>query len=107
MERLLPVALRGFIPEPEWKVITELSFFYRQLCAKEIAPKRMRELEEEVPILLCKLEKMFPPGFFNVMQYLLVHLPYEARVGGPVAYRWMYIFERYARLYTFKLYILF
>ena len=54
----------------------------------------MRELEEEVPVLLCKLEKMFPPGFFNVMQHLIVHLPYEARVGGPVAYRWMYVFER-------------
>lgn len=54
----------------------------------------MRELEKEIPVLLCKLEKMFPPGFFNVMQHLMVHLPYEARVGGPVAYRWMYVFER-------------
>ena len=56
---------------------------------------RMRELEKEIPILLCKLEKMFPPGFFNVMQHLIVHLPYEARVGGPVAFRWMYQHERY------------
>ncbi|KAM0920694.1 hypothetical protein ACQ4PT_007348 [Festuca glaucescens] len=54
----------------------------------------MRELEKEIPVLLCKLEKMFPPGFFNVMQHLMVHLPNEARVGGPVAYRWMYVFER-------------
>lgn len=94
MERLLPVALRGFIPEAEWREIAELSFFYRQLCAKEINPERMRELEGEIPILLCKLEKTFPPGFFNVMQHLIVHLPYEARVGGPVAYHWMYTFER-------------
>lgn len=94
MERLLPVALRGFIPESEWRAIAELSFFYRQLCAKEIDPERMRTLEKEIPVLLCKLEKMFPPGFFNVMQHLIVHLPYEARVGGPVTYRWMYVFER-------------
>jgi hypothetical protein len=57
----------------------------------------MRALEAEIPILLCKLEKTFPPGFFNVMQHLIVHLPYEARVGGPVTYRWMYIFERYVK----------
>jgi predicted transcriptional regulator YdeE len=28
------------------------------------------------------------------MQYLLIHLSYEAKVGGPVQYRWMYPFER-------------
>jgi hypothetical protein len=30
----------------------------------------------------------------NVMQHLLVHLPYEALVGGPVQFRWMYSQER-------------
>jgi hypothetical protein len=32
-------------------------------------------------VLLCKLEKIFPPGFFNPMQHLILHLPYEARMG--------------------------
>ena len=45
-------------------------------------------------MLICKLEKIFPPGWFNPMQHLLVHLPYEAKVGGPVQYRWMYHIER-------------
>jgi hypothetical protein len=44
----------------------------------------METLEQQIPILVCKLEKIFPPGFFNSMQHLLVHLPYEAKVGGPV-----------------------
>jgi len=34
------------------------------------------------PVLLCKLEKIFPPAFFNPMQHLLLHFPYEARLGG-------------------------
>jgi hypothetical protein len=25
-----------------------------------------------------------------VMQYLLVHLPWKGRVGGPVQFRWIY-----------------
>ncbi|KAH0695483.1 hypothetical protein KY285_022580 [Solanum tuberosum] len=29
------------------------------------------------------------------MEHLPVHLPYEARIAGPVQYRWMYPFERY------------
>jgi hypothetical protein len=28
------------------------------------------------------------------MQHLLIHLPYEAKVGGPQQYRWMYHIER-------------
>ena len=27
----------------------------------------VRSLEDNVIVLLCKLEKIFPPGFFNVM----------------------------------------
>jgi hypothetical protein len=54
----------------------------------------MEKLEKEIPVLLCKLEKIFTPEWFNRMQHLLIHLPYEAKVGGPVQYRWMYPFER-------------
>jgi hypothetical protein len=28
------------------------------------------------------------------MQHLLVHLLYEAKIGGPQQYRWMYHIER-------------
>jgi predicted transcriptional regulator YdeE len=35
-----------------------------------------------------------PTGWFNPMQHLLIHLSYEAKVGDPVQYRWMYHFER-------------
>jgi hypothetical protein len=94
MERLLPVMFRGYLNDDVWKALAELSFFYRQLCAKEITKEMMEKLEKEIPILLCKLEKKFPPGFFNPMQHLLVHLPYEAKIGGPVQYRWMYHIER-------------
>jgi hypothetical protein len=94
MERLLPVAFRGFLPENIWSCLSELSFFYRQLCAKELSDDTVRSLEDNVAVLLCKLEKIFPPGFFNPMQHLIIHLPYQARLGGPVAARWMYIYER-------------
>jgi hypothetical protein len=38
--------------------------------------------------------KIFPPGLFNPMQHLLIHILYEAKVGVPVQYRWMYHIER-------------
>ena len=83
IERVMPVMLRGFIPEDEWLVLAELSYFFRVLCAKELSPGVLEEMEELAPELICKLEKIFPPGFFNPMQHLILHLPTEARLGGP------------------------
>jgi hypothetical protein len=40
------------------------------------------------------MEKIFPPGWFNAMQHLLVYLPWEVKVGGPVQFRWMYSQKR-------------
>jgi hypothetical protein len=54
----------------------------------------MQKLEKEITVLVCKMEKIFLPGWFNVIQHLLVHLPCEARVGGPTLFRWMYSQER-------------
>jgi len=44
------------------------------------------------PIFVTPLN--LPPGFFNVMQHLIIHLPYEARLGGPVLARRCYPYER-------------
>jgi hypothetical protein len=54
----------------------------------------MEKLKDEILVLLRKLEKIFPPGWFNPMQHLLVHLSYEAKIGGPQQYRWTYHIER-------------
>jgi hypothetical protein len=43
----------------------------------------IQKLEKEIMILVCKIEKIFPPEWFIAMQHLLVHLPWEAKVGGP------------------------
>jgi hypothetical protein len=87
----------GYFDDAVWMVLAELSYFYRYICAKEISVEMMQKLEKEIPVLLCKMEKIFPPRFFNPMQHLLIHLPYEAKVGDPVQYRWMYHIKRALR----------
>jgi hypothetical protein len=78
IERLLPAMVRGYVLEHVWLVLTELSYFFCQLYAKELSRTMIDDLEKVAPVLLCKLEKIFPPGFFNSMQHLILHLPYEA-----------------------------
>jgi hypothetical protein len=39
-----------------------LSYFFHQLCAKELSRTVVADLERLAPVLLCKLEKIFPPA---------------------------------------------
>jgi hypothetical protein len=69
IERILPAMTRGYVLEHVWLALLELSYFFRQLCAKELSRTVVADLERLEPVLLCKLEKTFPPGFFNPMQH--------------------------------------
>jgi hypothetical protein len=62
MKRLLPVMLCGYLNDNIWEALAELSYYYGQLCAKEIKKDRMEKLDKEIPVLICKLEKYFLQG---------------------------------------------
>jgi hypothetical protein len=94
IERLVSVMFRGYFSPDLWKMLAKLSYFYRQICAKEISKKLMQRFEKEIVVLVCKMKKVFPLGFMNCMQHFLVHLPWKALVGGHVKFRWMYSQER-------------
>jgi hypothetical protein len=51
MKRLLPVMLRGYLDDEIWEALAELSYFYRQLYAKEIKKDMMKKLEKEIQCL--------------------------------------------------------
>nr|XP_027186018.1 uncharacterized protein LOC113784049 [Cicer arietinum] len=93
MECLLPFAFSS-LPDHVRKPLTELSQFFKGLCINTLRHDELVKLGENIPFIICKLERIFPPGFFDSMEYLPIHLPYEAKLGGPVQYRLMYPFER-------------
>jgi len=94
MERLLPIATRELLSSNVWKVLMELSQFFRDLCLKREHMNDVIQLENNIAEILCKLERISSPSFFNVIEHLPVHLPYELRVGGPIQFRWMHSYER-------------
>ncbi|KAK4398130.1 hypothetical protein Sango_1288500 [Sesamum angolense] len=94
MQKLIPVAFREMVPEHVWSALMEVSLMFQVLCSTTLDIRKVQELENSVAVIICNLEKVFPPAFFDSMEHLILHLPYEARVGGPVQYRWMYPFER-------------
>jgi hypothetical protein len=52
IERLVPVIFRGYFSPDLWKMLAELSYFYRQICAKEISKKLMQMFEKEIVVLV-------------------------------------------------------
>ncbi|KAG9458215.1 hypothetical protein H6P81_002723 [Aristolochia fimbriata] len=103
MQQLLPLALRTTVAKPVATILIEYCHFFKELCSKTVELNRLEALEQKIPIILCNLEKFFPPAFFDVMVHLTIHLATEVKVAGPVQYRWMYPIERY--LLTLKNYI--
>jgi len=75
-------------------LISDLSSFFEGLCSKALHPNMLDELQLKVVVILCRMEKVFLPSFFTIMVHLLVHLVEEAKLSGPVQYRWMYPIER-------------
>jgi hypothetical protein len=72
----------------------EISYFFIDICSSKVQIYHIERLETNIIKTICKLGMIFPPSFFDSMEYLPIYLPYEAKVEGPIHYRWMYPFER-------------
>jgi len=94
IQRLLPIAIRGNLTPEIRTTLNELSDFLKKLCARTLKVDVLKQMKTDIVVILCKLEQIFPPAFFDIMVHLALHLPREAELGGPVQYRWMYPIER-------------
>ncbi|XP_062147797.1 uncharacterized protein LOC133856763 [Alnus glutinosa] len=65
-----------------------------KLCARTLKVDVLKQMKDNIVIILCKLEQIFPPAFFDIMVHVAIHLPREAELARPVQYRWMYPIER-------------
>ncbi|XP_048629229.1 uncharacterized protein LOC125600641 [Brassica napus] len=96
-KNLLPAALRGLLHRGPRIAINRLCSYFNRLCQRIIDPEKLISMETEFVETMCQLERFFPPALFDIMFHLPLHLSREARLGGPVHFRWMYPFERYMK----------
>ncbi|KAK1651847.1 hypothetical protein QYE76_069652 [Lolium multiflorum] len=95
MTQLLPIALRGLLPENVRVAIVKLCAFLNAISQKVINPEDLPRLQNDVVQCLVSFELVFPPSFFNIMTHLLVHLVEEISILGPVFLHNMFPFERF------------
>ena len=95
MTELLPVVLRGILPDNVRLTIVKLCAFLNAVSQKIIDPDNLIKLQNNVVQCLVGFELIFPPSFFNIMTHLLVHLVKEIDILGPVFLHNMFPFERF------------
>jgi len=67
LQRIILVGLRGFVPKDVYEAVSELGNFFWQLCSRTLRKGVMEKLKWDILLILCKLEKIFPTDFFDVM----------------------------------------
>ncbi|XP_019163443.1 PREDICTED: uncharacterized protein LOC109159786 [Ipomoea nil] len=80
MQHMLPIAIRGILPNHVRQAITKLCYFFNAISSKVLDPEVLDSVQAEVVITLCSLK---------------FHLVWEIKMCGPVFLRYMYPFERY------------
>ena len=87
MQDLLLPAFRGVLDEKVLEPLVELSNYFKKLCSKTLDIDILEQMEKDIAITLCKLERIFIPAFFDVMVHLAIHLAIEAKLAGPIPFR--------------------
>jgi hypothetical protein len=89
LQRLLAIGVKRLVKDHIYEALAQLGRFFREICSKTLTRSDVKCLKNEIPEILCKLELIYPPTFFDVMVHLAIHLPHEALQKGPVQYGWM------------------
>lgn len=82
MQQLLHVPIIKTLPKSVRVALIDLSRYYRELCSKVLNPLDLFRMENDISLILCQLEQLFTPSFFDIMVHLSVHLASEAIIAG-------------------------
>ncbi|GJT08781.1 hypothetical protein Tco_0843243 [Tanacetum coccineum] len=97
MQCLLPYGLQQYLTDEVAKPIIELCSFFKQICFATLMEDDMLKAQSKMVDILCNLELIYPPAFFDITIHLVIHLPLKALEGGPIRPRLMFPFERYMK----------
>ncbi|KAL0389063.1 UNVERIFIED_CONTAM: hypothetical protein Scaly_0263400 [Sesamum calycinum] len=80
-----------------WSSLTEVVYYSKAYALPCWIFTSFMSWKTMFPSSCATLRRYFRQLFSTQWKHLIVHLPYEANVGGLVQYRWMYPFERFLR----------
>ena len=84
MMQLLPIAIRGVLPEKVREPIIKFCSFFNAISHKVIDPMELKKLHDDLIHTLTRLEMHLPPTFFDMSMHLVVHLVRQIKLLGPI-----------------------
>jgi hypothetical protein len=73
----------------------KLCSFFNTISQKVVDPMKLTKLQDDLILMMCNLEKIFHPIFFDLMSHLLLYIVHEMKYLGLVFLHHMYSFERF------------
>nr|GEW62919.1 hypothetical protein [Tanacetum cinerariifolium] len=70
-EIMIPIAIRGILPDRIRHTITKLCLFFNKIHSKVIDPELLDQWQRDNILTIYELEMYFPPSFFDVMVHLV------------------------------------
>jgi hypothetical protein len=77
LQQILPATVYNTLDNGIRETIIKVGHLFQRICAKVIDPRKTKELECFAAEAICLLELNFPPGFFDTMTHLPLHLPLQ------------------------------
>ena len=65
MQYLLLMIMHCYLGGDIQTVLIELGVFFRELCCQKLKINLFERSQKDIVLILCKLEKIFPPSFFD------------------------------------------
>jgi hypothetical protein len=72
----------------------KLCSFFNTISQKVVDPMKLTKLQDDLILMMCNLETIFHPTFFDLMSHLLLYIVHEMKYLGLVFLHHMYPFER-------------
>ena len=72
LQRILLVVVRPYLTKQIHDTLVEQSQFFLKLTSKTVHVRDLQSLHKGIVLVLCKLERIFPPAFFTTMVNLAV-----------------------------------
>jgi hypothetical protein len=84
MGLFLSIPIRGIPPVEVQDMIMKLCSFFNTISQKAADPMKLTKLQDDFILMICNLETIFPPSFFDLMPHLPVHIVHEMKYLGHV-----------------------
>ena len=65
LQHLLLVAIRGYFNDNIYTTLIELCLFFKDLCSRTLKLDVLNQMKDDIIVILCKMEMIFPPTFFR------------------------------------------